>query len=326
MPRPLPRRAVLAGASLPALLGSGRATAQAWPNKPIRVIVSFPAGGSSDVIARLLAPLIGATLGQPMIVDNRPGAGGMLAGEILKREPADGHTFMLSNAAPFSISPAQFKRVPYDPIQDFTHVSFLGAGQSAIFVAPSMGVRDVQGFIAKAKAAPGRIAYGSSGIGSITHIIGEGFAKRAGIELLHVPYRGSAPAIQDFLGGQIPVFLDSLMLNAPMVRANQAIPVVLCAAERAPAFPEVPTMVESGIDLVAENWLGYSAPAGLPDAIAALFDAAVVAATNDPAVRARMLELGTVQGRKTRAEFSDFVTAQLPVWRQLMLDAGIEPT
>ncbi len=275
-------------------------------------------------MARLLGQYMSEKLNQQFIIDNRPGAGGTLAADIVKKEAPDGHTLLLSNNAPFTISPTQFKTVPYDTVKDFTHVAYIGASPPGLFVQPKSGIKSLADFIARAKAEPGKINYGSSGVGSIHHVLGEAVKKRAGINVVHVPYRGTAPAIQDFKAGVLQTYYDLLAQNVPMIKAGEAVAIAVAAPARISQAPDVPTFREQGIDLVLENWLGVSGPAGMPPELAAAINKAVQDAMALPAVQERLQSWGIERKTMTTAEFAAFVADQLQLWRPLIIEAGAQ--
>lgn len=317
------RTLVLAGAA--SLAAPGLASGQAvWPTKPVRILVTFPPGGTSDIVARLLGQYMSEKLGQQFLIDNRAGAGGTLAADIVKKEAADGHTLLLANNAPFTISPTQFRQMPYDTVKDFTHIAYIGASAPGLFVQPSLGIKTLKDFIDRAKAQPGQLKYGSSGVGSIHHVLGEALKRRAGINVVHVPYRGTAPAIQDFKAGVLSSFFDLLAQNVPMLQANEAIAVGVAAPERISQAPNVPTFREQGMDIVLENWLGVSGPAGMPAPVTAAIHAAVADAIALPAVQERLQSWGVERKAMTTADYAKFVADQIEVWRPLIIEAGAQ--
>jgi tripartite-type tricarboxylate transporter receptor subunit TctC len=293
-----------------------------WPNRPVRIVCSYVTGGSSDIVARILAQQLGQKFGKSFVVDNRPGAGGAVSATLVKRAPADGYTLMMSTLAPFSLAPTQFKNLPYDAVRDFTHIAFVGSENTALFVSPSLGVSTLAEFIALAKAEPGRISYGSSGIGSAAHINGEYLKSLAGIQMLHVPYKGAAPMIQDFYSGTINSYISSLILNMPSVEAGKARVVATLARARVPGAMEVRTFREQGYDIVSENWFGFSAPAGVPPSIVAKLDRAVKEIVVLPAVQEQFHKLGVTAAPLGPAEFTRFVAQQIEAWRPRIIAAG----
>ena len=316
------RRSVLAGV---AGLAATSARAQTpWPSRPIRLYVSVPPGGSSDLVARLLGQFMSERLGQPFVVDNRPGGGGSIAAVALQREAADGHALMLSNLAPFSIAPTQMKAVPYDTMRDFTHVSYIGGVHLVLVASPRTGITSLQDLIARAKREPGKLNYGSSGQGSWSHVVGEFFKAKAGVDIVHVPYRGSAPMRQDFLAGTLELYFDSLPQNLPSIRAGEGRALGVSSAERLALAPDIATFREQGQDIVVENWLGFSAPAGLPTAIAERIDQAVKAAIVLPQVQAQFAQWGVVHRAMSPQAFSDYVARELAAWRPMIIEAGAQ--
>jgi tripartite-type tricarboxylate transporter receptor subunit TctC len=311
---------LLAGAAMAPFTASAQAAS--WPNKPVRIIVSFPPGGTSDIVARLIGQQLTEKFGQQFLVDNRPGAGGTVSGDLTKKEAPDGYTLILANNAPFTIAPTQFPTIPYDPVKDFTHITYIGASAPALLVQPSLGVKDLKGFIELAKKDP-KISYGSSGVGSISNILGEAVKKKAGISMIHVPYKGSAPAIQDFKAGVLKTYYDLLAQNVPMVKAGEAVPIAVAAPKRISQAPDVPTFREQGLDIVLENWLGVSGPAGMPPDLVKKIHDAVGEAMAVPAVKDKLTTWGIETHAMSSAEYTRFVTDQIAVWRPMMVDAGV---
>lgn len=292
-----------------------------WPERPVKILVSFPPGGSSDLVARMLGEKLSATLGQQFVVENKPGAAGTVAASALKAADPDGYTFMLSNLTPFNVAPVRFPDTPYDPITDFDHITYIGTVHLGLFAAPSMGVSDLEALIAAAQADPGKYEYGSSGVGSWGHIIAEQFQNVTEAELFHIPYKGSGPMRLDFRGGVVPSIFDAVPQNLPAVQDGTAIPLAVTATERLSSLPEVPTFTELGYDIVAENWLGFSAPAGVDGEIKAKLDMALTEAMSLPDVQAQFDTWGLVREPKTSAEFEAFVSDLLAQWTPLVTAA-----
>lgn len=292
-----------------------------WPERPVRILVSFPPGGSSDLVARLLSEKLSASLGQQFVVENKPGAAGTIAATALKNAASDGYTFMLSNLTPYNVAPVRFPDTPYDPIADFDHITYIGTVNLALFVAPSLEITSLASMIDAAKAEPEKYEYGSSGVGSWGHVIAEHFQKETGTELFHVPYKGSGPMRLDFRSGVVPAIFDAVPQNLPSVEEGTAIALAVSATERLDTLPDVPTFRELGYDVVAENWLGVSAPAGVPDDVRQKLDAALTEAMSAPDVLAQFETWGLVRSPKTSAEFSDYVADQLAQWTPLIQSA-----
>jgi tripartite-type tricarboxylate transporter receptor subunit TctC len=296
--------------------------AQAWPSRPIKIICPFAPGGSSDIVARLLAQHMAPRLGQPVVVENRPGAGGTVSAQAVKTAPADGYTLMMANTASFSLAPTQFRKIPYDTVRDFTHCVYIGAEPTALFVSPSLGVNTLAEFVALGRSDPKRISYGSSGVGSAAHINGDYFKKIANFQMLHVPYKGMAPMITDFKGGFINAYFTSLVLNMPSVEAGECKAIGSLGRNRVPGAPDVRTFREQGYDLVSENWFGFSTAAGLPAEISARIDAVVKEVLKLPEVHGRFVKLGIDTPGMTTAEFSKFVADQIEVYKPRILAVG----
>ncbi|MEO3475071.1 tripartite tricarboxylate transporter substrate binding protein [Roseomonas sp. CAU 1739] len=292
-----------------------------WPNRPVRILISFPPGGSSDVVARIIAPHLTERFGRPFVVDNRPGAGGMLAANTLKREPADGYAFLLSNNAPFTIAPTMFPRITYDALADFSHVAYLGATFGGVLAHPSLGARAVPELIAKAHAAPGQLNYGSSGIGSIGHITGATFARMAGVDMVHIPYRGAAALRTELTNGTVQMSFEGVVSALPAVQAGQLLALATASEQRLSLTPDVPTFRETGQDIVIKNWHGMSAPAGLPASIATPLHAALAEICARPDVTEAFLRIGNFVEPMTQAGFTTFVADQIALWRPMIIEA-----
>jgi tripartite-type tricarboxylate transporter receptor subunit TctC len=305
------------------LLMAGTAWAQSWPTKPVRVIVTFSPGGSSDIVARLIAAPLQAELGQSVIVDNKPGAGGTIGALEAARAEPDGYMLLLSNSAPISISPAMQDQPRYDPVKSFTHVSYIGSVANVVVVHPSVPAKNMRELIAWIKAAPNPVNYGSGGIGSIGHIVGETMKKDHGLKMEHVGYKGSSPMHNDLLAGTIKLAIDTLPQNVPFMKDGKLRAIAVTSPARASMAPAVPSVLELGQNkLVAENFLGVSGPAGLPRAVVARLHAAMKKALANPTVTQRLADLG-VQGKDLTPEaFTAFVASQVKEWQQPVKDSG----
>ncbi|MBY0338577.1 MAG: tripartite tricarboxylate transporter substrate binding protein [Acetobacteraceae bacterium] len=264
----------------------------AWPTRPVRIVVTFPPGGSSDIVARVLAEVLSPVFHQRFVVDNRPGAGGTLAARHVAEQPADGYTLLLTNTAPITTSPPLYPQAGYDPVRSFTHVAFIGAAPVAVVVnSASIPVTDLRGLVDWVRAQREPPSFGSSGTGSVGHILGEMFQRQTGLRLTHVPYRGSAPLLPDLLNGQVPLAFDTLPQYVEHFAAGRLRGIAVSAARRSAVAPAVPTTAEGGLpDLLAANWVGLSAPAGLPPAIAERLSAEIVKAVEAEPMRARLLD------------------------------------
>jgi len=299
------------------------AAAQSWPTKPVRVIVTFSPGGSSDIVARLVAIPLQAELGQSVIVDNKPGAGGTIGAQEAAVAPPDGYTLMLSNSAPISISPAMQDQPRYDPLKAFTHAAYIGSVANVFVIHPSVPAKNMGELIAWIKAEKNPVNYGSGGIGSIGHLLGETMKKDFDLRMEHVGYKGSSPMHNDLLSGTIKLAIDTLPQNVPFIRDGKLRALAVTSPTRAPMAPEVPSVQELGQKkLVAENFLGISGPAGLPREVVARIHAANRKALADPKVAQRLAELGVQSRDMTPEQFSAFVAAQVKDWYQPVKDSG----
>ncbi|WP_198375910.1 Bug family tripartite tricarboxylate transporter substrate binding protein [Neoroseomonas rubea] len=312
-------------AAIACLLAVQPATAQSWPTRPIRLVVVFPPGGSSDIVARVLADALTARLNQRVVVDNRPGAGGTLGAAHVVQQPADGYTLMLSNTAPITSSPPIYPNVGYDPVSGFSHIAYLGA--TPLVVVANRNVvpaTDLRGLIDWARAQRTPPGFGSSGAGSVAHIAGTLFERQTGVPLTHVPYRGSAPMQADLLGGNIPIAFDTLPQNVDHIREGRLRAFAVTARAREPMAPEVPTVAEAGLPgLLVENWLGLSGPAGLPAPIVARLHEETLAAMATPEMRRRLDEHGIRHRAMSQPEFAAFVAQDVQEIGGLVRSLGI---
>ena len=297
--------------------------AQAWPTKPVRMIVTFSPGGSSDIVARLVAIPLAAELGQPIIVDNKPGAGGTIGALEVASAAPDGYTLMLSNSAPISVSPAMQDQPRYDPVKSFTHVSYIGSVANVFVVHPSVPARTMSELVAWIGAQANPVVYGSGGIGSIGHLVGETMKKELGLKMEHIGYKGSSPMHNDLLGGTIKLAIDTLPQNVPFIKDGKLRAIAVTSPARSPMAPDVPSVLELGQkNLVAENFLGVAGPADLPKPIVDRLHAAMKKSLSDPKIAQRLAELGVQGGDMTPAEFTAFVAHQVREWRQPVKDSG----
>ncbi|MDH3659117.1 MAG: tripartite tricarboxylate transporter substrate binding protein [Alphaproteobacteria bacterium] len=320
----LDRRTLLGtGLASLALFAAPAAMAEpgAWSGEPVRIVVTFPPGGTSDLVARLLAKHLDSDFGQKAVVDNRPGAAGTVAADYVAQQAADGTTLILSNNAPFTIAPTRFKSIPYEPIDGFAHIAYIGASAPGLFVQPSLGITTVDEYVAHAKET--ELTYGSSGVGSISHILGEAVDATLGVESIHVPYQGSSPAIQDFRAGVLDTFYDMAVQNSDMIEDKEAVAIAIASPERNPELPDVPTFREQGHDIVIENWVGLSGPAGMdPDMVTTIHDT-VLAVFANPEVQTRLTELGITHRAMSTEDYTSFVAEQIDIWAPLIISAGI---
>ena len=292
-----------------ALLPFGPANAQSYPTKAIRVLVPQAPGGGNDTIARMIGQKLTVALKQQFAIDNRPGAGGMIAAELASKAPPDGYTLLLSNVATMAIIPNVQKKPPYDPLKDFEPISLLAQAPLLVVVHPSLPVKSMKDLVALAKAKPGQVNYASNGIGSSTHLATELFIMMAGIKLTHVPYKGLAPALTDVLSGQVPLMFSSAVAMMPHVKAGKLRAIGTTSVKRAPSQPDIPTVAEAtGLkDYEAGSWYGLSAPAGTPRAIIELLNKETVAAMKTPDIIERLSFEGVIPVGNTPEEFAAYI-------------------
>jgi len=302
---------------------AGNAYAQSYPTKPVRMVVTFPPGGSSDVVARHIAPMLAERLGQQFVVDNRPGAGATIGAAEVARAPADGYTLMLSNTAPISLSPFMLDPSPYDPVKGFTHIAYIGSVPNVFVIHPSVPAKTIPEFVAWAKQQKDPIPYGSGGIGSIGHIVGELFAKEAGIKLNHIGYKGSSPMHNDLLGGTILFAVDTLPQNVQFQKTGKLRLLAVTSTKRATMAPDVPTVVELGFpNLVADNFFGISGPANLPKTVVDPVHKATMSALDDPKLVKSFEDVGIAIRKMSPEEFTAFVQKQVTDWAPAVKASG----
>ncbi len=304
-----------------ALLATGTAHA-AWPEKPVRLVVTFAAGGASDIVARAISEPLSKALGQPVVVDNKPGAGGTIGGNEVVRSAPDGYTLMLSNSTPLSIGPFTIPKQPYDPVTQFTHVAMLGIAPVAIMGNPKSGPASLKD-LPKFMGATG--TFGSGGPGSIGHIVGEMVKHEMKFGMTHIPYKGGAPMTTDLIAGTIPVGIDVITAYVPLMKTGQIKGLAVTSRTRSPLAPDVPTVVELGYpQLLAENYFGVSGPAGLPKDVTDRLSKALADIVADPAIVKRFEELGITTVKMSSAEFGGLVARQVKDWAPAIKSADVK--
>lgn len=305
-------------------LAAATASAQTFPDRPISMIVPYAAGGSSDVLARLLGERLAKALGQPIVVDDRAGAGSRIGSELVAHGSPDGYTLLLADM-PLTIIPAIQKGVRYGPVRDFTPIGLIGTASMVLFVNPATPAATLADFVALARKEPGKITIASGGIGSTTHLTAELFQAKAGVKLLHVPYRGAGPALTDLMAGQVQSGFTTLATAAPALAAGSVRALASASEKRIDALPAVPTFREAGIDLVVEHWWGVLAPAGLPPAIAARLQAALRDTLAAPDIATRLAPLGVTPAHRSPDEFRTLIANDTARWADIVRAAGITP-
>ncbi|MFL6793160.1 MAG: Bug family tripartite tricarboxylate transporter substrate binding protein [Bradyrhizobium sp.] len=303
---------------LPAL-----ASAQDFPTKPIKLIVPFPAGGPNDIIARVVGQKMSELTKQAVLIDNRGGQGGVLGTDAVAKAAPDGYTIAISSAGALAISPSM-EKVAYDALKDFAPVTLVATVPEMLVVATNVPAHDMKELIALAKGQPGKLNFASSGPGSLPHLACELFKLTAKIDIVHVPYRGAAPAVNDLLGQQVQMTFLDLPVILPQIKAGTLRPIALGAPERAPTAPDVPTTTEAGMpDLIIENWYGMVAPAGTPPAIIARLNKIATEAMADPLVKEKLAAQGATLVGGTPEHFRGFIDAEIKKWAKVIKDAGV---
>ncbi len=296
-----------------------------WPARAIKLVVTFPPGGTSDLVARLIAPRLSVALGQQVVVENRPGAGGIVGADAVAKSAPDGYTLVVSTVGSHGIGPTLNRNIKYDAVADFTHLILIGAVPHVLLVNPKMPAKNLQELIALARAQPGKINYGSGGSGSINHVTGELFRSRARVDIVHVPYKGSGAAITDLRGFTIPVAVDALPANLGLIRSGELRALAITSPQRSPLAPDVPTFVEQGFaDVVVDNWIGISGPARLPEDVSRRLVAETGKILAMPDVLEKLREWGMAMSVKTMADFSAFVRADIARWRPVIINSGAQ--
>ncbi|RZL45682.1 MAG: tripartite tricarboxylate transporter substrate binding protein [Variovorax sp.] len=327
------RRAALAACAGTAifLIANPAAHAQgAWPNKPVRIVVPFAAGGTTDILARAVAPELSKAFGQQFIVDNKPGAGGNLGAEIVARAPNDGYTLLMGTVGTHGINRALYPKLPYDPIQDFVPITMVAAVPNVMEInaekAKALNINNVQDFIKYAKANPGKLNMASSGSGTSIHLAGELFKSMTGTYMIHIPYRGSGPALMDMVGGSADVMFDNLPSSMQQIKGGKLKALAVTSATRSAALPDVPTVEEVGGPALkgyeASSWFGLLAPAGTsPDTVNRI-QQEVAKSLGTPAMKEKLLANGAIPSGNTPAEFVKLIDSEHKKWAKVVKDSG----
>ncbi|WP_338663376.1 tripartite tricarboxylate transporter substrate binding protein [Pararoseomonas sp. SCSIO 73927] len=313
----------LVALALAAGAARGAMAQPAWPDRPVRVIVPFPPGGSNDIVARLLCETMRERTGQPWIVENRSGAGGNVGADAVAKAAPDGTTLLLTAPGPLTINNALFPSMPYVAARDLVPLALVATVQIVLMTGPELPVRDVAGLVALAKAQPGKVAFGSSGNGSTNHLAGELFRSTAGVDIVHVPYRGAAPAMTDLVAGQIGMLFDNLPAVLPQVRDGRVRALAVAGPQRSAALPEVPTLAESGLpDFKVEAWFGLAGPSGLAAPLRARIGGLVSEALGDPGLRAKLSTAGAEPAGMTGEAFGTFIARERDLWSRVVEASG----
>lgn len=316
-------RPVRFAVALLSLVFAGSVFAQAYPNKPVKIIVAFAAGSATDILARVVAEQLTRSLGQPFIVENKPGAGGSVGTAQAKEAPPDGYTLVAAGSGPFGINPAIYSKLPYDPLRDFELIGNIVLTPQALVVGAQTPYKSLREFVAAAKAKPGEIAYASLGNGSTSHLTMEAFQATAGVKLNHIPFKGSSDAQTQIIGGSVPIMSDTVPGVLAQVKAGKLRALAVAIPERSPYLPDVPTVAEQGFPgFESVGWIGLAAPAKTPPAILDRLNAEIKKMLQDPAVKARFEQLAFTPVGDSRAEFAAFVKSEIAKWSKVARDSG----
>jgi len=295
--------------------------------KPVRIVVPFAPGGANDVIARVVSQRLAEPLGQPVLVDNRGGAGGALGAELVARSPADGYTLLLANPGPNAINPSLQPRTPYDPIRDFSMITLMAVSPQVLVVHPSMPVRSAKDLVALARSKPGQINYGSSGVGAITHLAMEFFKARTKTDMVHIPYKGASISLTELMGGQVSTMFAALGSIAGMVGPNAKVRAIgVASKERVDLLPGVPTIAESGIaDFEVVNWFGILGPANLPKPVVDKLNQSINRVVQSPDAARQFATLGFIPRGTTPAALESHIKSEIARWSSVIKSQGIKP-
>ncbi len=321
------RIAALALAAVAVLaVGTAGAAQPDFPAKPVRFIVPFAPGGSTDTLARTLSVKLTDSLGQQVVVDNRPGANGNIGMEIVARANPDGYTIVLGYISNLGTGPSLYKKLPYDPVKDFAPITQLASAPNIVVLHPSVPAKSFKEFIAYAKANPGKVSYASAGVGSIGHLSGVLLDQLAGIDMVHVPYKGSGQAVNDILGGHVQMMISGMSSVIQHVKSGRLRPIAMTSLERSPAAPDVPTIAEQGYPgFEGTAWYGVLAPAGTPPAVVNRLNADILKALRQPDVRERLGAVGFDIVGGTPEQFGTYIKAEIAKWAKVVKAAGIKP-
>lgn len=317
-------RTLLTGVWLAALFAAlpAAADAQPYPSKPIRFVVPFPAGGIADVMARVIGQKLNEAWNQPVVVENRAGAGGNIGAEIVARSPPDGYTLIMGSIGTHSVNVSLFSRLPFDPVRDFAPVALVIKADGLLVLHPSVPVKTVKELIALARARPGQLAYATAGNGTASHLAGELFKSMAKVDIVPIPYKGNVPAITNLLGGQTSMLFATMPTVLPQVKAGRLRALAVTGAQRSPAAPDVPAMAETLPGFEVTNWIGVFAPAGTPADIVARLNAEIMRIMRLPEVQSRLANEGAKFTPTTPGEFAAFVQSEITKWGKVIKESG----
>jgi len=307
----------------PLALTAASAVAQSYPDKPIRLVVPFAPGGSNDVIGRVVAEKLGQNLGVPVVVENRPGVGGVLGSDIVAKAEPNGYTLLMGATSTMAVNPNLYTNMPFDPLKDLTSITQIASGPFLMAVPASLPVGSVQDFIALAKAKPDTLNFGSSGNGTSLHLTAELFKMMAGIDIMHVPYKGAGPALIDLISGKIHVIFSDMAALSPYMKSGQLKALAVTSAQPAPAAPGLPTIASSGVPgYEATSWYGLLGPAGMPPEIVSKLGKALADVVNAPAMRTRFFEMGIEPAAGTPQQFTELMRSEIEKWGKVVKASG----
>jgi tripartite-type tricarboxylate transporter receptor subunit TctC len=316
--------AILLGAAVLPVATLAPAQTPTYPDKPIRIVVPFPAGGVADTFGREIGRKLSESWGQPVVIDNRPGAGGNIGADIVAKSPPDGYTLVIGNIGTHAVNVSLLSTMPFDTIKDFTPIIHILDAEGLLVVNPSIAAATVPELIALARAQPGKLSYGSAGVGTTSHLAGEMFKSMAKVDIVHVPYKGNVPAITDLLGGQTAMIFATMPTVLPHVRAGKLRALAVLGTARSPALPEIPTVAESVPGFEVSNWIGLFGPAGMPPTVVARLNTEIQKIMRSPEIQKRLETEGAKFIPMTPEQFATFQKAELTKWAKTVKDANIK--
>jgi tripartite-type tricarboxylate transporter receptor subunit TctC len=317
------KRILIIGAAL--LAATTAATAQNYPQRPVRFVVPYAPGGSTDTLARSMGTKLSELLGQQVVVDNRPGANGDIGMTLVARAPADGYTIVLGYIANLGIGPSLYAKMPYDPVKDFASITQVAGASNIVVIHPSLPAKNFREFLDYAKANPKKVTFASAGVASVGHLTGELLNDLAGIDMLHVPYKGSGQAISDLVGGHVKVMISGMASTLPHVRSGKLIGIATTGAKRTPATPDIPIIAETFPGFESSSWFGVLAPAGTPQPVVARLNADIHKSLQDPAVAKRLAGVGFEITYGTPEQFTAYIKSEIKKWAKVVKASGAKP-
>lgn len=312
----------LALASVIFAAAAGKAMA-AYPDKPIKLVVPYPPGGASDVVARVLSEKLTTRLGQSVIVENRPGANGLIASQYVAQAPGDGYTLLVANVGPTAVNPSLYKSLPYDPVNGFTPISMTTVFPIMLVTGADSSIKSVDDLIKKAKAEPGKLTFASAGPGSSNHLSGEMLNQMAGIKMVHIPYKGDAPALTDVMGGQVPVMFATTVSSGPLIKSGKVRALAVATAAGAKAFPDVPTLAQTVPGFDSSSWGGILGPKNMPRPVVERLNKEINAVLEMPEVKTKLEQQGAMVEGGTPEQFSKFISEETAKWARVVKSADV---